>query len=368
MLVDSPIFTPAACEGTTTLFQAQYFDEQKAYLTQCGQLYNEANAMAFGKVYCFGPTFRAEKSKTRRHLTEFWMVEPEMAYADLDDVMELAEDLVVSVVGRVLEKRRSELTVTRARRQRSSRRSRRRFRASATTRRSRRCKAKGLPIEWGDDFGGPDETTLSEQYDRPVMVHRYPAAVKAFYMKPRSRARRRGARRRRARAGRLRRDHRRRRARSRISICCCSASRSTTCRRKPSSGTSTCAATAPCRTAASAWASSASSPGSAGSSTCAKRSRTRGCCTGCIRRELGIRHQNTHEDRPDLPRLSEEPRRLRGDARARAAGGSRADAAIRRAPTSSSSTRAPSSTPPSRSRSTRSSRWRSTRRTARASG
>ena len=111
ILADTPIFTPAACEGTTTLFPAQYFDDQTAYLTQSGQLYNEANAMALGKVYCFGPTFRAEKSKTRRHLTEFWMVEPEMAYANLDDVMELAEDLVVSVVARVLDKRRRELTI-----------------------------------------------------------------------------------------------------------------------------------------------------------------------------------------------------------------------------------------------------------------
>src|SRR5574340_933499 len=111
ILADTPIFTPAACEGTTTLFPAQYFEEQTAYLTQSGQLYNEANAMALGRVYCFGPTFRAEKSKTRRHLTEFWMVEPEMAYADLNDVMDLAEDLVVSVVGRVLEKRRRELGV-----------------------------------------------------------------------------------------------------------------------------------------------------------------------------------------------------------------------------------------------------------------
>src|SRR3954467_14203022 len=109
ILADTPIFTPAACEGTTTLFPAQYFDDQTAYLTQSGQLYNEANAMALGKVYCFGPTFRAEKSKTRRHLTEFWMVEPEMAYADLNDVMELAEGLVVSVVRRVLENRQAEL-------------------------------------------------------------------------------------------------------------------------------------------------------------------------------------------------------------------------------------------------------------------
>ena len=106
ILADTPIFTPSACEGTTTLFPVQYFEDTTAYLTQSGQLYNEANAMALGRVYCFGPTFRAEKSKTRRHLTEFWMVEPEMAYADLDDTMELAEDLVVGVVARVLDKRR----------------------------------------------------------------------------------------------------------------------------------------------------------------------------------------------------------------------------------------------------------------------
>jgi asparaginyl-tRNA synthetase len=183
ILADTPIITPAACEGTTTLFPAQYFEEQTAFLTQSGQLYNEANAMALGRVYCFGPTFRAEKSKTRRHLTEFWMVEPEMAYADLNDIMELAEDLVVSVVGRVLEKRRRELTVLErdvskleAVRKPFPRIS---YDEAVTT-----LKAKGLPIEWGGDFGGPDETALSEQYDRPLMVHRYPSAIKAFYMKP----------------------------------------------------------------------------------------------------------------------------------------------------------------------------------------
>ncbi|HET9833525.1 MAG TPA: asparagine--tRNA ligase [Vicinamibacterales bacterium] len=183
ILADTPIFTPAACEGTTTLFPAQYFEEQTAYLTQSGQLYNEANAMALGRVYCFGPTFRAEKSKTRRHLTEFWMVEPEMAYADLNDVMNLAEDLVVSIVGRVLDKRRRELTVLE--RDLSKLESvqkpfpRISYDDAVTT-----LQSKGLPIEWGGDFGGPDETMLSEQYDRPLMVHRYPAAVKAFYMKP----------------------------------------------------------------------------------------------------------------------------------------------------------------------------------------
>jgi asparaginyl-tRNA synthetase len=183
ILADTPIFTPAACEGTTTLFPAQYFEEQTAYLTQSGQLYNEANAMALGRVYCFGPTFRAEKSKTRRHLTEFWMVEPEMAYADLNDVMALAEGLVVSVVSRVLDKRRRELTVLE--RDTSKLESvKTPFPRISYDDAVKTLKEKGLPIEWGGDFGGPDETTLSEQYDRPLMVHRYPAAVKAFYMKP----------------------------------------------------------------------------------------------------------------------------------------------------------------------------------------
>ena len=183
ILADTPIFTPAACEGTTTLFPAQYFEEQTAYLTQSGQLYNEANAMALGRVYCFGPTFRAEKSKTRRHLTEFWMVEPEMAYADLNDVMNLAEGLVVSVVARVLEKRRPELKVlerdtTKLESVQAP------FPRISYDEAVARLKAKGQPIEWGGDFGGPDETVLSSEFDRPVMVHRYPAAVKAFYMKP----------------------------------------------------------------------------------------------------------------------------------------------------------------------------------------
>ena len=183
ILADTPIFTPAACEGTTTLFPAQYFEEQTAFLTQSGQLYNEANAMALGRVYCFGPTFRAEKSKTRRHLTEFWMVEPEMAYADLNDIMELAEDLVVSVVGRVLENRRRELTVL-ERDVSKLEAVQKPFPRISYDEAVATLKAKDLPIEWGGDFGGPDETALSEQYDRPVMVHRYPAAIKAFYMKP----------------------------------------------------------------------------------------------------------------------------------------------------------------------------------------
>jgi len=183
ILADTPIFTPAACEGTTTLFPAQYFDEQTAYLTQSGQLYNEANAMALGRVYCFGPTFRAEKSKTRRHLTEFWMVEPEMAYADLNDVMNLAEDLVVSIVGRVLDKRRRELTVL-ERDVTKLESVQKPFPRISYDDAVKTLQSKGLPIQWGGDFGGPDETMLSEQYDRPVLVHRYPASVKAFYMKP----------------------------------------------------------------------------------------------------------------------------------------------------------------------------------------
>jgi asparaginyl-tRNA synthetase len=183
ILADTPIFTPAACEGTTTLFPVQYFEDQTAYLTQSGQLYNEANAMALGRVYCFGPTFRAEKSKTRRHLTEFWMVEPEVAYADLNDVMELAEDLVVSVVARVLEKRRRELTII-ERDVTKLEAVQKPFPRIPYDDAVKRLQAKGLPIQWGGDFGGPDETTLSEEYDRPVLVHRYPAAIKAFYMKP----------------------------------------------------------------------------------------------------------------------------------------------------------------------------------------
>jgi asparaginyl-tRNA synthetase len=183
ILADTPIFTPAACEGTTTLFPVQYFEETTAYLTQSGQLYNEANAMALGRVYAFGPTFRAEKSKTRRHLTEFWMVEPEVAYATLDDVMDLAEALVVSVVQRVLERRAPELAVL----ERDVNRLAKvvpPFPRISYDEAAEIIRGKGLPFEWGGDFGAPDETAISEAFDRPVMVHRYPAAVKAFYMKP----------------------------------------------------------------------------------------------------------------------------------------------------------------------------------------
>ena len=183
ILADTPIFTPAACEGTTTLFPVQYFDDHTAYLTQSGQLYNEANAMALGKVYCFGPTFRAEKSKTRRHLTEFWMVEPEMAYADLDDVIALAERLVCAVVGRVLDRRQRELkTLERDTSKLESVKAP--FPRLAYDEAAKILLDKGLPFEMGGDLGGTDETVLSEQFDRPVCVTHYPAAVKAFYMKP----------------------------------------------------------------------------------------------------------------------------------------------------------------------------------------
>ena len=182
-LVDTPIFTPAACEGTTTLFECNYFDDEKAYLTQSGQLYNEANAMAFGKVYCFGPTFRAEKSKTRRHLTEFWMVEPEMAYADLDDVKRVAEDMILYVVGRVLETRKEELKVLE--------RDIGKLEAvqSPFPRLSyddaiKNLREHGSEIQWGSDLGGGDETILTQQFSTPIMVDRFPSAIKAFYMAP----------------------------------------------------------------------------------------------------------------------------------------------------------------------------------------
>ncbi len=182
ILADTPIFTPAACEGTTTLFPVQYFDDVTAYLTQSGQLYNEANAMALGKVYCFGPTFRAEKSKTRRHLTEFWMVEPEMAYADLDDVISLAERLVTSVVARVLDLRAAELKLL----ERDTSKLegvKTPFPRMTYDDAAKVLAEQGLPFQYGTDLGGTDETVLSQQFDAPLCVTHYPAAVKAFYMK-----------------------------------------------------------------------------------------------------------------------------------------------------------------------------------------
>ncbi len=181
ILADTPIFTPAACEGTTTLFPVDYFEDQKVFLTQSGQLYAEANAMALGRVYNFGPVFRAEKSKTRRHLTEFWMVEPEMAYATLDDVIDLAEGLVVAVVSRVLEKRRRELTVL-ERDMSKLEAVQAPFPRISYDEAVKLLQEKGQPFEWGGDLGGTDETILSNLFDRPVAIHRYPAAVKPFYM------------------------------------------------------------------------------------------------------------------------------------------------------------------------------------------
>jgi len=178
---DAPILTPAACEGTTTLFPVDYFGEQ-AFLTQSGQLYGEAGAMAFGRVYVFGPTFRAEKSKTRRHLTEFWMVEPEMAFAGLDEDMDLAEDFLVHVVHTVLRTRRRELAVL-ERDTAALERVRKPFPRITYGEAIALLQQQGVAVRFGDDLGGDEETALSSGFDRPVMVHRYPLAMKAFYMK-----------------------------------------------------------------------------------------------------------------------------------------------------------------------------------------
>jgi asparaginyl-tRNA synthetase len=182
-LVDTPVFTPAACEGTTTLFAVPYFDEGTAYLTQSGQLYNEATAAAHGKVYCFGPTFRAERSKTRRHLTEFWMVEPEMAFAHLEDAVLLAQDLVCAVVARVLETRREELK-TLERDVAKLENVKPPFPWLHYDDAIKLIQSKGSETPWGSDFGGTDETIIAEAHDRPVVVHRFPSAIKAFYMAP----------------------------------------------------------------------------------------------------------------------------------------------------------------------------------------
>jgi asparaginyl-tRNA synthetase len=182
LLLDAPIFTPAACEGTSTLFETDYFDLGKAYLTQSGQLYGEAGAMSFGKVYVFGPTFRAEKSKTRRHLAEFWMVEPEVAFNDLDDDMDLAEEFLEHIVTNVLKNRMPELK-TLERNTKFLENVKRPLPRITYDEAVEILHKKGIAFEWGNDLGGTDETTISEQFDRPVMVHRYPSQVKAFYMK-----------------------------------------------------------------------------------------------------------------------------------------------------------------------------------------
>jgi asparaginyl-tRNA synthetase len=181
VLFDPPILTPSACEGTTTLFETPYFDD-KAYLTQSGQLYLEAGALAFGKVYSFGPTFRAEKSKTRRHLMEFWMVEPEVAYLDLTGDMDLAEDFIVFVVERVLRNRRRELE-TLERDRAPLERVRKPFPRLTYSDAIALLEQKGFALAWGNDFGGDEETAISEAFDRPVLIHRYPVECKAFYMK-----------------------------------------------------------------------------------------------------------------------------------------------------------------------------------------
>ena len=181
-LMDTPILTPSACEGTTTLFETEYFD-QKAYLSQSGQLYNEATAMAFGKVYCFGPTFRAEKSKTRRHLIEFWMVEPEVAFATLQDIVGLGEDLILFVMERVLSNRRPELE-TLERDPGPLEAVRKPFPRLTYDQALPLLRDKGSTIEWGNDFGSPEETLISDIYGSPVCVTHFPAAIKAFYMQP----------------------------------------------------------------------------------------------------------------------------------------------------------------------------------------
>ncbi|MBH31643.1 MAG: asparagine--tRNA ligase [Candidatus Marinimicrobia bacterium] len=179
--LDTPIFTGNACEGTTTLFETEYFG-QKAYLAQSGQLYNEANIMSFGKVYCFGPTFRAEKSKTRRHLTEFWMVEPEIAYCDLNENMGWGEGLICHIVQWALDKCGDQLEVL----ERDTSQLEKiiaPFPRISYTEAVDILNKNGTDFEWGGDFGGGHETIISEHFDGPVTVHRFPAAIKAFYMK-----------------------------------------------------------------------------------------------------------------------------------------------------------------------------------------
>jgi asparaginyl-tRNA synthetase len=180
-LTDAPIFTPAACEGTSTLFEVNYIDDQKAYLTQSGQLYMEATAAALGKVYSFGPTFRAEKSKTRRHLTEFWMLEPEASYAHLEDMIQLGEGLVSAVVQSVVKNRSRELATL----QRDISKLEKiapPFPRISYDEAVEVLQKAGNPAKWGDDFGGDEETILSKNYEKPVIIHRYPSAMKAFYM------------------------------------------------------------------------------------------------------------------------------------------------------------------------------------------
>lgn len=182
-LADSPIFTPNACEGTSDLFAVDYFD-RKAYLTQSGQLYQEATSAALGKTYCFGPTFRSEKSKTRRHLTEFWMLEPEASFMDWQENMQLQEDMTVFVVKRVLDKRITDLKLLERDVTVLQKTAEGNFPRITYDEALERLQKAGSDMKWGDDFGADDETILTKQFDRPVFVHHYPAAIKAFYMKP----------------------------------------------------------------------------------------------------------------------------------------------------------------------------------------
>ncbi len=282
-LTDAPMFTPAACEGTSTLFEVNYIDAQKAYLTQSGQLYIEATAMALGKVYTFGPTFRAEKSKTRRHLTEFWMLEPEAAYVELDEVMALGEGLVSAIVQSVVKNKSRELE-TLKRDTRKLENVKPPFPRISYEEAVAVLNKQGNPAKFGDDFGGDEETIISSAFDRPVMVHRYPAAIKAFYMQPD--AQRPDL----ALAfdmlapegygeiiGGSQRIHDYDLLKSSvaasaftITTCWSSACASTTCPKKPSSGILTCVATAACRIPVSVWASNARSLGFAGRNTFAK--------------------------------------------------------------------------------------------------
>ncbi|MBS1839748.1 MAG: asparagine--tRNA ligase [Acidobacteria bacterium] len=182
-LTDAPMFTPAACEGTSTLFEVNYIDDEKAYLTQSGQLYAEALALALGKIYTFGPTFRAEKSKTRRHLTEFWMLEPEAAYAELPDMMNLGEGLVSAIVQGVVKNKSRELEqlkrdITKLENIKPP------FPRISYEDAIDVLGKAGNPAKFGDDFGGDEETLISKNFDKPVIIHRYPTAIKAFYMQP----------------------------------------------------------------------------------------------------------------------------------------------------------------------------------------
>ena len=281
--MDTPIFTPAACEGTTTLFAVPYFDEGTAYLTQSGQLYNEATAAAHGKVYCFGPTFRAEKSKTRRHLTEFWMVEPEMAFAHLEDAIGAGRGPGLRGGGARAGDAQGGAEDAGARHGAGWRTCVAPFPRLHYDDAIKLIQAKGSQTQWGSDFGGTDETVIAEAYDRPVVVHRFPAQIKAFYMDPTPSGP----------SSRLSADILAPEGYGEIvgggermsdaELLLKQASTSTSCPRRRSAGTWTCAATAACPTPASAWASSASSPGSAAWSTCGRRSPSRACCTASTR-------------------------------------------------------------------------------------